>query len=31
MASTMNDCSYKTLRVQWKIAAIKQCEYNEWL
>jgi hypothetical protein len=31
MASTMNDCSYKTWWVQWMIVVIKHGEYNEWL
>ena len=31
MASTMNDCSYKTWRVQWMSVVIKHGEYNEWL
>jgi hypothetical protein len=31
MASTMNDGSYKTWRVQCMIVAIKHGEYNEWL
>jgi proteasome lid subunit RPN8/RPN11 len=31
MASAMNDCGYKTWRVQWIIVVIKHGEYNEWL
>jgi hypothetical protein len=31
MASTMNDCSYKTWRVQWMSVAIKHGKYNEWV
>jgi hypothetical protein len=30
MASKMNNCSYKTWRVQWMIVVIKHGEYNEW-
>jgi hypothetical protein len=31
MASTMNDWSYKTWRVQWMMLAMKNGDYNEWL
>jgi hypothetical protein len=31
MASTINDCSYKTWRVQWITVVLKHGEYNEWL
>jgi hypothetical protein len=31
MASTMNDGSYQTWRVQWMIVIIKHGKYDEWL